>query len=196
MIGNLYFRRGNMNMVFRYSFKLIASDNPFREIFHFYIKSIRMRILFFFLCSFLIACSSPEPEAESKSKDEKLQIIGTWKLLSATTIKPDTTIVDSVQHKEVIKIINPTHFAFLNHDLYGGKDSAKAFFVAGGGSYTLKGNAYQEKLNYCNFREWEGHTFDFTLTLNNDTLVQKGVEKVEELGIEHFLIEKYIRVKE
>lgn len=149
-----------------------------------------MRILFFFVCSFLMACSSPEPE------DEKLQIIGTWRLLSATTIKPDTTIVDNVQHKEVIKIINPTHFAFLNHDLYGGKDTTKAFFVAGGGSYTLNGNAYQEKLNYCNFREWEGHTFDFTLTLSSDTLVQKGVEKIEALGIEHFLIEKYIRVKE
>ena len=44
-------------------------------------------------------------------------------------------------------------------------------------------------------REWEGHSFNFTVTISNDTLIQKGIEKVENLGIDRLIIEKYVRVK-
>ncbi|HUS03696.1 MAG TPA: hypothetical protein VMY77_18280, partial [Chitinophagaceae bacterium] len=86
-----------------------------------------------------------------------------------------------------------THFAFLQHDNNKGKDSA--VFVAGGGSYSLKDSLYTEHLEYCSAREWEGNDFAFTITINNDTLTQYGVEKVESAGVNRINIEKYIKVK-
>jgi hypothetical protein len=50
-------------------------------------------------------------------------------------------------------------------------------------------------LEYCSAKEWEGHDFNFTLTIHGDTLTQKGVEKIEAQGIDRMNIEKYVRVK-
>src|SRR5687767_13445960 len=113
-------------------------------------------------------------------KNESLPIAGTWKLISGTVIeKNDTTVTDYTQNKEFIKVINGSHFSFLGHDLGKGKDSATAFFSAGGGKYTLKDSTYTEHLEYCSDRSWENNKFPFTITLHNDTLIQQGVEKVE-----------------
>lgn len=120
---------------------------------------------------------------------------GTWRLLQGITVeKGDSTITDYTRDKSFIKILNDSHFSFLLHDTAGGKDST-AVFAAGGGAYTLKGNSYTEHLEYCSDRAWEGHDFPFTITFKGDTLVQQGVEKVENQGIERLNIEKYVRVK-
>lgn len=125
-----------------------------------------------------------------------LPITGTWQLLSGTLVeKGDTTITLYGDKAKMIKIINDTHFSFLNHDLNHGKDST-ASFVAGGGRYTLNGDQYTEFLEYCNDRNWEGHEFQFTVSIKNDTLIQTGVEKIENLGVERLNMEKYVRVKE
>lgn len=134
---------------------------------------------------------------ETKTADDtKLPIVGTWKLQTGTLIeKGDTTVTDYTKNLSFIKIINDTHFSFTNHDLNHGKDSTTATFSAGAGTYTLKDNNYTEHLKYCNAREWEGHDFTFTIEIKNDTLIQKGIEKVESAGIERLNIEKYVRVK-
>lgn len=122
-------------------------------------------------------------------------IVGTWLLLQGITIeKGDTTITDYTQNLKGIKIINATHFSFLNHDLTHGQDSVKSF-AAGGGTYTLTGNQYKEHLEFCNYREWENHDFEFTVTIQGDTLIQQGIEKIESIGVERINIEKYVRVK-
>jgi hypothetical protein len=132
-----------------------------------------------------------------KGNEKPRPVEGTWQLYSETLIeKGDTTFTDYTKDNvRMIKVINKTHFTFLNHDLGQGKDSTNAVFSAGGGRYTLDGNTYTEFLEYCNAREWEGHEFKFDVTVSNDTLIQKGVEKVENLGIERLNIEKYVRVK-
>ncbi|MFC6100202.1 hypothetical protein [Olivibacter domesticus] len=94
----------------------------------------------------------------------------------------------------MIKIINHSHFAFLRHDVNSPKDSSNRF-DAGGGSYTLKGDIYTEHLDYYSNRNWEGNTFNFTVSISNDTLMQKGVEKVEQEGVDHEIIERYVRVR-
>jgi len=128
--------------------------------------------------------------------DNKIAIEGTWQLISRTTIeKGDTTITDYTRNQNMIKILNATHFSFLNHDLKKGKDSV-AMFVAGGGRYTLEGDQYTEYLEYCSARDWEGNTFKFTVTIQGDTLTQRGVEKIENIGVERLNIEKYTRAKE
>ena len=133
-------------------------------------------------------------EKSSKELPNEKPIIGTWQLLTGTLIeKGDTSITDYTKDKSFIKIINNTHFAFLQHDLNKGKDSA--VFVAGGGTYLLNENNYTEHLEYCSAREWEGNDFSFTISISNDTLIQRGVEKIEAAGVDRLNIEKYIRVR-
>lgn len=134
--------------------------------------------------------SQEEPPHESSS------IIGTWKLISGTTIQEkDTVVTDYTQDQEMIKIINETHFAFLRHDVAKGKDST-AMFVAGGGRCTIKGNTYTEHLEYFNVREWEGNSFEFEYAVSGDTLRTWGLEEVEDLGVSYLNLELYHRVTE
>ena len=78
----------------------------------------------------------------------------------------------------------------MNH----GKDTS-AVFTAGGGRYSLKDSLYSEQLEYCTARNWEGHDFNFTVKIKNDTLIQSGVEKIESENINRINIEKYVRLK-
>jgi hypothetical protein len=134
----------------------------------------------------LAACGENRPS---------IRLNGTWRLLSGTTIaKGDSTITDYAKDQSMIKIINDTHFAFLKHRLGEPKDSSNQF-DAGGGSYTLNGDQYTEHLDYYVDKNWEGKPFTFTVSIDGDTLVQKGLEKVESEGIDRVIIEKYLRVK-
>ncbi len=147
-----------------------------------------MRIALPLLVLLLISCSTGTDISSQHSL-----LIGTWKLIAAKTIQNDSVHIDDLSGKEMIKVINGSHFAFLNHDLKTDPDDSLDFFVSGGGQYTLEGQQYTEFLEYCNFRQWEGHTFEFTITIKNDTLIQRGQEEIEELGVNREIIETYIR---
>ena len=156
---------------------------------------MKLMIAFFFAALIVASCHPNHPTVESIHSS--LPIEGTWKLLSGTLIeKGDTTVTDYTKKLSFIKIINASHFSFLNHDLDKGKDSATAAFVAGGGRYTLKDSVYTEHLEYCNDRQWEGNDFAFTISIKNDTLIQTGIEKVESAGVNRLNIEKYVRMKD
>ena len=138
------------------------------------------------------ACGTKNQQEAPKTG---IPIVGTWQLISGTTIENgDTTVTDYTKDLSFIKVINDTHFAFLKHSVNTGKDSP-ANFGAGGGSYSLMDSVYTEHLDYCNEREWEGNDFAFTITLKNDTLTQQGIEKVEKAGVNRVNIEQYVRVK-
>ncbi len=155
-------------------------------------QSIKKITAITLVVSLIVACTKQSTTADSNT----VPIKGTWKLLTGTLIeKGDTTVTDYTKGVSFIKIINDTHFSFINHDLNHGKDSTTAAFSAGAGTYTLKDNTYTEHLEYCNAREWEDHDFTFTIEIKNDTLIQKGIEKIESQGIERLNIEKYVRVK-
>lgn len=140
----------------------------------------------------LAACSAKKNTEATK---QGIPLTGTWKLLTGTLIENgDTVVTDYTKKLSFIKIINETHFAFLQHDLNKGKN-ADSSFTAGGGRYTLKDSTYTEQLEYCSARNWEGNDFSFTVTIQNDTLIQKGVEKVEAAGVNRVNIEKYRRLK-
>ena len=130
----------------------------------------------------------------SLNADQKNQLQGTWKLITGTVIeKGDTTETNYGDGISMIKIINATHFSFLNHDMKKGVDSTSTF-SAGGGQYSLVDDQYTEHLEYCSYREWEGNTFHFKVTINGDTLIQEGIERIEDLGVERLNIEKYLRI--
>ncbi|MBF7090924.1 hypothetical protein IUY40_05155 [Flavobacterium sp. ALJ2] len=141
--------------------------------------------------AFLTSCNDKNnQETASIRKD----IEGTWRLISAEITEKDSTFSTFDPKTKMIKIINDSHFAFFNHDLNNGKKE-DALFFGGGGKYTLKDSTYTENLEYFNNRDWENSKFDFTVKIKNDTLIQKGVEKIEKLRINRIIIEKYVREK-
>ncbi|MDQ0966113.1 hypothetical protein QFZ20_001516 [Flavobacterium sp. W4I14] len=130
---------------------------------------------------------------DAGKKDSDLDIQGTWQLLSATTIENGTSQTTDYSGKlKMIKMFNHTHFAFLKHSL-NPKDTSS--FDAGGGSFVLDKDDYTEHLEYYKNKDWEGKTFKFKLAIHKDTLIQKGIEKVEKAGVDRVIIEKYIKVK-
>lgn len=143
----------------------------------------------------MAACTISGCRRTPESNNISIPITGTWQLISGTLIeKADTTVTDYTKGISMIKIVNDTHFAFVNHDLNHGKDST-ASFSAGGGRYELTGDTYTEFLEYCSAREWEGNEFKFSIEIRNDTLIQKGIEKIEDIGVERLNIEMYHRIK-
>jgi hypothetical protein len=154
-------------------------------------KHMKITILTFSIALFLTACQ-PKQEKDASS----LSLNGTWRLISGTTLTKGVSVAtDYTKNQQMIKIINGTHFAFLKHALNAAKDSTNTF-DAGGGRYTLKGGQYTEHLDFYNDKKWEGKTFNFTVSIKNDTLIQKGTEKVEGAGIDRVIIEKYVKVKD
>lgn len=150
---------------------------------------------FLVIVSAIVCACGVKSSDKSTVKAPIIPLVGTWQLISGTTIaKGDTTITDYTSGQSFIKVINDTHFAFLKHDLAGGKGKT-ATYDSGGGRYTLADSLYTEKLEYCTEREWENHEFRFTVTIKNDTLTQQGVEIVEKAGINRINIERYVRAK-
>jgi hypothetical protein len=148
---------------------------------------MKIKTLFVIIAVTLMSCTDEQPASP---------ITGSWKLITGTLIdNGDTVLTDYTKNISFIKIINDTHFAFLQHDLKKGMDSS-AVFVAGGGRYTLMDNTYTEHLEYCTAREWEGNDFIFTVSVSEDSLIQTGIEKIENLGVNRLNIEKYVRVTE
>lgn len=145
-----------------------------------------MRSTFIIAATILVAACQP-------SISSSTSIEGTWRLVSGTTTTGEVTeTTDYTKDMRMIKIINNSHFAFLKHNINAPKDSSNNF-GGGGGRYTFKGDQYVEHLDYFNDRNWEGKTFTFTVAIHNDTLIQRGMEKVEGAGIDREIIEKYVR---
>jgi len=123
-------------------------------------------------------------------KTDKSQITGSWKLFYNEIIEGDLIQIKDLSTIDFIKIINKTHFSFINQP----KDSLGQFY-AGGGSYTFDGENYSETLNYIAYKAIRGHVFNFKIEIKGDTLIQYGKEKVEAANMDRDIIEKYLRVK-
>jgi hypothetical protein len=124
-------------------------------------------------------------------------LIGSWQLVSSVYIKKDTVIHNDLPGTSMIKILNDTHFAFMQHTV--DKTDTTGIFGGGGGTYTLKDNQYTEHVEYCSARPYEGNDFEFTIEFRGDTLVQSGVEKLKEIGAgeeDMQLVEKYLRIQQ
>jgi hypothetical protein len=140
----------------------------------------------------VVSCAETKaPEAAAA-----LPLTGTWKLAYSKMIRNgDTTDTYPVKGQEMIKMFNGSHFAFFKHDVSKGSDSSTAVFDSGAGTYVLTGDKYEEHLQYCSYRAWEDMHFTFTLSLQHDTLIQRGIEKIDSLNVNHEIIEAYIRVR-
>ncbi|RAW01407.1 hypothetical protein [Pseudochryseolinea flava] len=153
-----------------------------------------MKAVYLFVFVALITCACVSKPAETFQS----KLIGTWQLVDALQIKKDSTIHTTVPGRKMIKIINDTHFAFLNHNVREKGDTTTThFFGGGGGSYDLVDTRYTEHLEFCTARGYEGNDFTFDLEIRGDTLIQKGVEALKDFGIgeENLqIVEVYVRV--
>ena len=154
-----------------------------------------MRFLTIIAVSLFILQGCQSGQNSEKPSAAVNPMVGTWELISGTIIQgKDTTTTNYSGNKQFLKIINGTHFSFVEHDLSKGKDS-NAVYVSGAGRYDFSDNKYTEHLQFCSDRAWEGHDFDFTVSFQNDTLIQQGIEKIDSLKIDRLNIERYKRVK-
>lgn len=89
-----------------------------------------------------------------------------------------------------IKIITKRHFAFLGEESRGVKemktiaDSLQAFRTmnSGGGTYTLAGSTYTEKIEYFADPAYVGLSIPFTCKTESDRFIQTGTIPVLEGG--------------
>ncbi len=152
---------------------------------------MKLRLMAVGILFILLSCDNNK----NVEQQTVIDLEGTWQLISGTVIeKGDTVFTDYTKVHAMIKVINKTHFTFLNHDLNKGKDST-VMFAAGGGRYELNGDQYTEHLEYCSDRVWEGNDFRFTVKIQNDTLMQSGTEKIEGTEVNRINIEKYVRAR-
>lgn len=145
------------------------------------------KVISYVLIIVLVSCGF------SERKINKIQ--GTWQLQYGEIIKDgDTVRTDYTIGQKFLKIINESHFSFVRHDLNKGADSSKVF-TAGAGKYSFDGKFYREHLEFCTSRQMENHEFSFEVEIEGDTLVQKGIEEVKELGMKQEIKEYYVRIK-
>lgn len=126
----------------------------------------------------------------SKNSLTSNNIEGTWKMVYAETQENDSLKLKDLSNTTFIKIINKTHFSFFNQENSGNKN-----FYSGAGTYVLDNDTYTETLSFTNFEPIKNHQFSFKIKRKKDTLIQSGIEKVEEAGINRRIVEKYIKVK-
>lgn len=131
----------------------------------------------------LIICAS------CKDEKTKSDVEGTWKMIYAETKQGDSIQIKDLSNADFIKIINASHFAFINQD-YSNVEN----FYSGGGRYAYEGNQYVETLSFTSVEVIRNHEFPFTVKIEGDTLVQKGIEEVKAAGIKREIIEKYIKI--
>ncbi len=98
------------------------------------------------------------------------QLIGTWQLVSRRY--GDAKEWENVPDSETkVKVINPTHFAWVSYESATGKVQSVA-----GGTFTLAGTTYTEVIEYGDEEmiTVRGEKQEFQLDLKGDKLEQDG----------------------
>jgi hypothetical protein len=96
--------------------------------------------------------------------------LGTWQLVS-TKYGDATEFTDYPPERRRIKMITATHFTWVDYAV----DTRKVGTMAGG-TYTLKGNAYTETIEFAGdgMDSYAGQKQIMTITVDGDKLFQSG----------------------
>ncbi|MBV1888456.1 MAG: hypothetical protein KUG51_04125 [Urechidicola sp.] len=149
-------------------------------------------IYFLVIPMIFISCNRSKINSQESLSQNNLstQIVGTWKLVYGEIREKDSITIRDISKSDFIKIINKTHFAFINQDF----ENPERFY-GGAGSYTLNSNDYIENLDYIKNESIRGHSFTFTIEIKGDTLIQQGLEEVKKENLKRYILEKYIRIE-
>jgi hypothetical protein len=130
---------------------------------------------------------------------------GTWELVDAKYTPADPTF--SLSSYRQIKILTKTHWAFLSQEhsapkLTSGSDAellaASKTFSAGGGTYTLDGDAYTEHVEFFYTPNFVGALLKFKIKWDGQEWIQTGTLPLKALGLgdkDVELYERYRRIK-
>lgn len=133
----------------------------------------------------LITTSSNVVQVWDTKDGKPIQVLpshmGTWRL-SSFKYGEDTKWSDAPADQKRLKLITDTHFTWVAYEAPSGKLLSMA-----GGTYTLSGNSYSEKVDYAGegMGEYVHKQQIFTLRLEGDKLHQIGQlsdgTKIEEI---------------
>ena len=115
----------------------------------------------------------------------KMQLVGTWKLISGKVTQGDSTLPYDNKTSDAIKIVTPTHFAVFSQNI-----SDSSFQHAVAGTIEMDDKNYTEHLMYSDAKAIIGKAAKFTYRLEGDKWYIKG-------GIENMMMfdEEWQRVK-
>lgn len=150
---------------------------------------------FLTICSLIVLLSSCDHKNPLAANDkDAASLEGTWQLITSQTItKGDTVTTFPIKNQEMVKIFTDNQFAFFKHDINKGQGE-NAIFESGTGTYKLNGESYTEHLAFCSARGWENQDFSFKMEIKKDTIIQRGIEKIDSLNIDHEIVEIYKKI--
>jgi len=150
-------------------------------------------VLFIGIGLLTVSCTKelkPKGQETDALEPDFSPIEGTWKMTYAEIRENDSIQVKDLSSTDFIKIINRSHFSFFNQER-----GTQENFTAGAGTYTYDGSKYVENLEFMNLVDYRGHAFSFDVEIKGDSLIQQGYERIEDSGIDRYILEKYIRLK-
>ena len=132
-------------------------------------------------------------------------IEGAWKLIDAKYTPADPTF--SLTTYRQIKILTKTHWAYLSQQRSAPKLTSQSdaellaaakTFGAGGGTYTLDGDAYTEHVEFFSVPNFVGATIKYKIKWDGGEWIQTGTLPIKALGLgdkDMELVERYRRIK-
>jgi hypothetical protein len=105
----------------------------------------------------------------ASEKAMRAQLVGTWRIVSASY---NGEASDLAQSSVTYKQVTPAGFTWLSF-----KKDTKIVYRAGGGTWTLDGNTYAEKINYGmgdDFEVVRNTTASFQCKVDGDRWYSKG----------------------
>ena len=137
---------------------------------------------------------------------ESNRLEGAWELVEAKYTPPDPTF--SLTEWRQIKLLTKTHWAYLSQKRSSPKitaltnDSellaaAKAF-GAGGGTYTLAGDVYTERVEFFSTPNYVSVSLPYRIKWEGDEWIMTGTFPMKSMGLgdqDIELYERYRRVK-
>ena len=105
---------------------------------------------------------------------KKIPVEGTWELISASWIVPDTIKFPNSDYDKEIKIIGEKHFLFIRQDTTNDN-----LFFSGGGTYSLKDNEFTETIEFTSMGNDIGHSIKYNCKFDGDIWIMTGPIKKE-----------------
>jgi hypothetical protein len=116
-------------------------------------------------------------------------IEGAWKLVTIIYCDSNKIFVIPPGNWSQMKMWSKDHWAFVGASI----QDTTTYNNYGGGSYTLKGNRYDETIVYHSGKEMIGQTIKMIIEIKKDTLFQTWpVDDKGKIGA-NYSIEKYVK---
>ncbi|MBN1183199.1 MAG: DUF4488 domain-containing protein [Bacteroidales bacterium] len=142
----------------------------------------------------IIICSIITIILLSCGKQQRKPVEGTWNLVYWQSVSDDSVNWKfSEKHKgNQLKIWSDNHFIFVGRF----ELDTTAINSYGGGTYTLDGNRYEEKIINHVAPSWVGTKNKMLLEIKGDSLIQSyPVDDNWQIDKANYSVEKYVRLK-